>query len=155
MNKIELYSGSPEFTRKIGEKLAEVIFPPYNVLLRGELGAGKTELVRGFLAKFGFLIVRSPSFTIVNTFKTPKYNVHHIDLFRITNLEEITIRGIFDLLEERDSIRFVEWPELILDYVEKGSSLMIDFEIIENTSRKITLTCYSSELYNALSAVTK
>lgn len=154
MSKIEYYSNSPEFTRKVGYKIAEVISAPSNVLLRGELGAGKTELVRGFLARHGFSIVRSPSFTIVNTFKTSKYTIHHIDLFRITNVEEITIRGIFDLLEERDSIRFIEWPELILDYVEKGSSLMVDIEVIETTLRKITLYCDNLELYNALRAVT-
>ncbi|MGB9824763.1 MAG: tRNA (adenosine(37)-N6)-threonylcarbamoyltransferase complex ATPase subunit type 1 TsaE [Candidatus Hydrothermia bacterium] len=153
MSAFEIRTYSSAETRKIGEILVEHLAAPFNVLLKGELGAGKTELVRGFLAKHGFKIIRSPSFTIVNTFETPNYIVHHIDLFRINSLEEITIRGILDLLEEQDSIRFIEWPELILEEIDKEISVTFTFSILGETTRNIIVETLNPSLQERLRSI--
>lgn len=153
MSAFEIITYSSAETRKIGEILVEHLAAPFNVLLKGELGAGKTELVRGFLAKHGFKIIRSPSFTIVNTFETSNYIVHHIDLFRINSLEEITIRGIFDLLEEQDSIRFIEWPELIWDEIDNEISVTFTFNILGETTRSIVIETLNPKLKETLSRI--
>ena len=141
MTEFNIVTNSPEETREIGVKLAKVLMPPLDVLLIGELGAGKTELVRGFLSYFGHNVVRSPSFTVVNSFRTPYYTVHHIDLFRIRDFEEIEIRGILDLLSEVDSIRFIEWPEIIKDFLTPENSITFAINIIGEKQRHIRVNC--------------
>uniref|UniRef100_A0A7V3ZZC4 tRNA threonylcarbamoyladenosine biosynthesis protein TsaE n=1 Tax=candidate division WOR-3 bacterium TaxID=2052148 RepID=A0A7V3ZZC4_UNCW3 len=141
MTEFNIVTNSPEETREIGVKLAKVLMPPLDVLLIGELGAGKTELVRGFLSYFGHNVVRSPSFTVVNSFRTPYYTVHHIDLFRIKDFEEIEIRGILDLLSEVDSIRFIEWPEIIKDFLTPENSITFSINIIGEKQRHIRVNC--------------
>jgi len=138
MSEITVISKSAQQTRDIGQIFADLLIPPFNVLLQGELGAGKTEFVRGFLSRWGFNVVRSPSFTVVNTFNLGSFTVHHIDLFRITDVEEILIRGIFDLLDEEDSIRFIEWPELLLDKINPLYSLLLRIDVIGPNERKIS-----------------
>jgi tRNA threonylcarbamoyladenosine biosynthesis protein TsaE len=150
MIKREIVTNSPEETREIGCRLARVLLPPFDVLLIGELGAGKTELVRGFLNHFGHKIVRSPSFTVVNSFKTPNYTVHHIDLFRIKDVEEIEVRGILDLLSEPDSIRFIEWPEIIRELIKSENSIIFNIKVTGERKRLITLECRSFEICNKI-----
>ncbi|HRD22729.1 MAG TPA: tRNA (adenosine(37)-N6)-threonylcarbamoyltransferase complex ATPase subunit type 1 TsaE [Candidatus Hydrothermia bacterium] len=143
-------SSSPRKTKNIGRKLASLIEPPFDILLKGELGAGKTEFVRGFLSYWGHKIVRSPSFTVVNSFETPKYTVHHIDLFRIRDTEEILVRGILDLLLENDSIRFIEWPELVQDFISPEKSMMLEIEILGTRRRALHFRCMDKKLLKDL-----
>jgi tRNA threonylcarbamoyladenosine biosynthesis protein TsaE len=81
------------------------------VLLRGDLGAGKTEWVRGFVAALGGGGVHSPTFTLVNLYETPKGQVRHWDLYR---LGKGTDWSVLDLAEDAARAKgwtLVEWPE--------------------------------------------
>ena len=79
------------------------------VFLTGELGAGKTTLVRGILRALGFAgPVKSPTYTLIEPYE--EHEVYHFDLYRIGSSQELDFIGIDDYLAAR-SIKLIEWPE--------------------------------------------
>jgi tRNA threonylcarbamoyladenosine biosynthesis protein TsaE len=109
----EITTHSPEETIAFGRTLAELLAPPKVVLLRGDLGAGKTTLVKGIAAAFGGAEeeeVTSPTFTLVHEYRGPRANLYHIDLYRIDTQRELETLGLDDLRSE-DSVLLIEWGE--------------------------------------------
>lgn len=99
-----------EATRALGAALAETV-PAGLVCLYGELGAGKTTLVRGLLRHLGHAgAVRSPTYTLVESYQPGGRRVHHLDLYRLGHPEELEFIGLRDLLQPTDTV-LVEWPE--------------------------------------------
>src|SRR5688572_22245165 len=91
-SKIENYvSNSPEETFEIGEKVGASLKSGDVVLLYGNLGAGKTLFTKGVLYALDFDIdeVTSPSFTLVNLYKTDRFNVYHIDFWRLQENSDV------------------------------------------------------------------
>jgi tRNA threonylcarbamoyladenosine biosynthesis protein TsaE len=110
--KREIITHSPEETIAFGRTLAELLAPPKLVLLRGDLGAGKTTLVKGIAAGFGAAEeedVTSPTFTLVHEYRGPRANLYHIDLYRIDTQRELETLGLDDLRAESNSILLIEW----------------------------------------------
>src|SRR5208282_3868713 len=94
---------SPEETIAFGRSLAGLLLPPKLVLLRGDLGAGKTTLVKGIAAGFEAAKeddVTSPTFTLVHEYRGPRANLYHIDLYRIDTPRELETLGLDDLRSE-------------------------------------------------------
>ena len=102
---------SAEAQERLGAALAAGCPRPCIIFLAGDLGAGKTTLVRGFLRALGHDgPVRSPTFTLLEPYKLGSGPVFHLDLYRLGDPEELAYLGLRDLLGER-AILMVEWPE--------------------------------------------
>lgn len=109
----EITTHSAEETIAFGRTLRESLKPPKLVLLRGDLGAGKTTLVKGIAAAFDAAAeedVTSPTFTLVHEYRGPRANLYHIDLYRIDTPRELETLGLDDLRSD-NSILLIEWGE--------------------------------------------
>jgi tRNA threonylcarbamoyladenosine biosynthesis protein TsaE len=110
----ETRTRSPEETIAFGRTLAETLAPGQLVLLRGDLGAGKTTLVKGIAAAFGAADeedVTSPTFTLVHEYRGPRVNLYHIDLYRIDTQRELETLALDDLRADPAGILLIEWGE--------------------------------------------
>jgi tRNA threonylcarbamoyladenosine biosynthesis protein TsaE len=108
---IQQYLNSAEETEKFGANLFKPLPSKCLIFLYGDLGAGKTTMVRGFLRAAGYNgTVKSPTYTLVEEYSIDGRKIFHFDLYRVVDSEElewIGIRDYFDL----DSICFIEWPD--------------------------------------------
>lgn len=97
-------------TGRLGARIAEELGVGDAVLLKGDLGAGKTTLARAILQALGVEeIVPSPTFTLVQTYETKRLVVWHYDLYRIEDVEELDELGLDEALAEGAAL--IEWPE--------------------------------------------
>ena len=105
-------SNSPVETFEIGEQIGDSLKGGELILLTGGLGAGKTLLTKGILNALDFDIdeVTSPSFALVNLYHA-KFDVYHIDLWRIDTGDAAAAVGLDEILENREAIVIVEWAE--------------------------------------------
>ena len=109
----EAVTQSAEETIAFGRTLAELLTPPKFVVLRGDLGAGKTTLVKGIAAAFDAASeedVTSPTFTLIHEYRGPQAILYHIDLYRIDTPRELDTLALDDLRTE-NSILLIEWGE--------------------------------------------
>jgi len=137
----EITTHSAEETIAFGRSLAELLAPPKLVLLRGELGAGKTTLVKGIAAAFEAAAeedVTSPTFTLVHEYRGPRANLYHIDLYRIDTPRELETLGLDDLRAEQDSILLIEWGEKF-PCLQRERDFEISFERDGENVRRIKI----------------
>jgi tRNA threonylcarbamoyladenosine biosynthesis protein TsaE len=102
-------------TLAMGERVAEMLLPaPKVVVLRGDLGAGKTTLVKGIAAALGAAEtedVTSPTFTLVHEYVGPKVRLYHLDLYRLETERELLTLGLEEMADAPDALVLVEWGE--------------------------------------------
>jgi len=123
--------------KKLAAKLATVCKLGAIIYLYGDLGAGKTTFARGFLRGLGYRgHVKSPTYTLVESYDTKKASVHHFDLYRIKDPAELEHIGIREYFSKR-SICLIEWPELgapllpqadlacYMDFAKKGRTIRL------------------------------
>ncbi len=104
---------SAEETIALGRRLSAELAPPKLVVLSGDLGAGKTTLVKGLVEGFKAAAateVASPTFTLVHEFRAPGVNLYHIDLYRVDTQRELDTLALDDLRGEK-SVLLIEWGE--------------------------------------------
>lgn len=117
--------------------LANTIQPGTVLYLKGDLGAGKTTFVRGFLRALGYKgIVKSPTYTLVEEYHIAQQWIYHFDLYRITDPESLEFMGIREYFRE-DTIVLIEWPEKGGEYIP-APDVIIDIHIM-GSRRWVTL----------------
>jgi len=131
-------SHSPAETEALGEKFGRAARHGQVVALSGDLGAGKTQFVRG-LAR-GLEIptrVHSPTFTLVNEYAGGRLKLFHLDLYRLETAAQILSAGIEEFLSP-DGVSVVEWAERMADGGWRMADLKnVKIEILSETERKI------------------
>jgi tRNA threonylcarbamoyladenosine biosynthesis protein TsaE len=137
----EFFSHFPDETIAVGNELCRLLKSGQMIVLRGDLGAGKTTLVKGIAEGFHAALkddVTSPTFTLVHEYRGPEVTLFHIDLYRIDTERELMTLGIDDLRAEPGSIVLVEWGEKF-SAIREQSDAEIAIERVADNSRRITL----------------
>ena len=137
----EITTNSAEETISFGRTLAEMLAPPKLVLLRGDLGAGKTTLVKGIAAAFEAAQeedVTSPTFTLIHEYRGPRAKLYHIDLYRIDTQRELDTLALDDLRSE-NSILLIEWGEKFARFVRERD-VEIALERTGESARRIVVS---------------
>ena len=138
-NKLTL--SSLEDTKKLGQELAKEILKRKGeaavvVFLDGDLGTGKTTLVKEIIFALGVKEkVKSPTFTIIEPYELNNENIYHVDLYRIIDPTELEIIGLREYLNESKAIIFIEWPEKSYGYLKKFD-LKISLKHLSENERK-------------------
>ncbi len=126
----------------MGRELASLLAPPKLVLLRGDLGAGKTTLVKGIAEAFSAASaedVTSPTFTLIHEYRGPRVSLFHIDLYRIDTQRELDTLALDDLISD-NSILLIEWGEKFARF-ERERDLEIGLERTGKSERRVTVRC--------------
>src|ERR1700730_10177967 len=134
-------TNSPEETIALGRELASQLGPPKIVVLRGDLGAGKTTLVKGIAEGFNAAShddVTSPTFTLIHEYRGPSAALYHIDLYRIDTQRELETLGLDDVMGE-NSVLLIEWGEKFPRF-ERERDVEIAFERVSDHERRIRVS---------------
>lgn len=137
--RMEFVTHSPEETVELGANLARRLPHPCLLVLQGELGSGKTTLVKGIVSGLGIARqedVTSPSFTLVHEYGTDR-KVYHADLYRVESARDQMTLGLEDLLEQEDTV-IVEWGEKLIDQ-DVDVQVRIRMELLQGEDRRITV----------------
>ncbi len=138
----EYITHSAQETMALGRKLAPALKSARMVILRGELGAGKTTLVKGIaegLQAASQDDVTSPTFTLIHEFRGPDVNLFHVDLYRVDTLRELDTLGLDELFAEDGNLVLLEWGEKFPRFVRERD-VEICLERIGEQERKIRVT---------------
>jgi tRNA threonylcarbamoyladenosine biosynthesis protein TsaE len=144
METREFITHSPEETVALGRTLTQMLAPPRLVLLRGDLGAGKTTLVKGIAEAFHAAAqedVTSPTFTLIHEYRGPVVNLYHIDLYRVDTPRQLETLGLDDLISD-DSILLVEWGEKFARFVRERD-VEVSLERIGENDRRVLVSTKS------------
>ena len=127
---------SPNEMIKVARSLAPLFGEGDVIALKGTLGVGKTTFVRALIQMLTGkkTDVPSPTFTLLQTYDTPKFTIHHFDFYRLKNPEEAYEIGIEDAFES--GVCLIEWPEKIANLLPSDSK-SICFEIQDDGARHI------------------
>jgi tRNA threonylcarbamoyladenosine biosynthesis protein TsaE len=141
MTAREFTTHSADDTIQLGRDLAGILQPPKLVVLRGDLGAGKTTLVKGIAEGFEAAReedVTSPTFTLIHEYHGPAVDIYHIDLYRIDTQRELETLGLDDLLRE-NSLILIEWGEKFPRF-EQERDVDIALERVGENQRRVRVS---------------
>ena len=144
-----LISHSPEETLAIGEAWGREAQRGWVIGLSGDLGAGKTQLVKGIARGLGSPArVHSPTFALLNEYDGGRLTLFHLDLYRLNNRDDVLIAGLEEYLVRPDAVAVVEWIERWLPFEVQGSkskvqssarvTRLVSIETLGETERRIT-----------------
>ncbi len=121
-----LRTRSENGTLGLGQIMTELLLAPKLVVLRGDLGMGKTTLVRGMAAALGADAdeVTSPTFTLVHEYKGKKTRLVHLDLYRLETENELETVGLWEMAEAPDALVLVEWGDKFPSVMERADAVV-------------------------------
>jgi tRNA threonylcarbamoyladenosine biosynthesis protein TsaE len=139
----------------LGQCLSRSSKRPGVIYLRGDLGTGKTTLVRGLLRGFGYHgKVKSPTYTLVEPYPIDGLTIYHLDLYRLGSPEELEWIGIRDLLGE-SALLLVEWPEqgdgvlpaadLVISLAYRGQGRDLRFQALTAAGKLMVAACLQQD----------
>ena len=120
------------------DELEQLISTQKIFIFHGDLGSGKTTLIKTLLQRLNVQHVNSPTFSIINNYySSTNGEIYHVDGYRIENEDEVENLGFQDIIDE-DCLCFIEWPEKFLNFLPKN---YVEIKIkVLNTQRIITLS---------------
>jgi len=137
---VTFISHNPAETESLGESWGRAAQRGRVIALSGELGAGKTQLVKGIARGLGIAAcVHSPTFTLVNEYGGGRLRLFHLDLYRLETPEQIAAAGLEEFLRS-DGVTVIEWAEKMLNdefRVKSKNWLLVKIEIVAETERRI------------------
>jgi tRNA threonylcarbamoyladenosine biosynthesis protein TsaE len=136
---LDFISHSPEQTQRFGVRFGELLRPGDVILLRGDLGAGKTTLAQGIARGWGAIdAASSPTFVLINEYRrADNARLVHLDAFRLGSGAEIELLGLDDLFDRGDPI-MIEWPERLEGFLpEQG--LTAHLRWVDDSRRSVHL----------------
>ncbi|MBS1797998.1 MAG: tRNA (adenosine(37)-N6)-threonylcarbamoyltransferase complex ATPase subunit type 1 TsaE [Acidobacteria bacterium] len=137
-----LTSAAPQDTFDLGERIGAALRGGEMLLLAGGLGAGKTLLTKGILYALDYDVdeVTSPSFTLVNLYRTENFDVYHIDLWRIDERADAAREiGLEEILEDRKAVTIVEWPERLKNFAFPEKTYAVEIAGDGDLPREISI----------------
>ena len=144
----ELILNDYKETIALAERFSSLLKGGEIIGLCGELGSGKTAFVKGVMSGLGYRgYVKSPTFTIVNSYKTEHLVVHHFDIYRLSSFEELNLMG-FETYSGGDTVIFIEWFDRF-EELTRLRHIRVDFEYLDVTTRRILFSTDYPE-YNDL-----
>ena len=117
-----MYKYSLDKLKEIANNLVKSINSPYTILLKGNLGAGKTTFTQFFLEPILIdknQVITSPTFNIINVYDTIKGQIWHVDLYRLESMDDVENIGLLEFINY--GIAIIEWPDIILDYITNSN----------------------------------
>ncbi|HEX4055860.1 MAG TPA: tRNA (adenosine(37)-N6)-threonylcarbamoyltransferase complex ATPase subunit type 1 TsaE [Tepidisphaeraceae bacterium] len=126
-------------TESIAAELAQTLVPGDCVALEGQLGAGKTQFVRGLAAALGAnpRAVSSPTFVLLNIYRGGRLTLFHLDAYRVHGAEDFESIGFVELLEQ-EGVVVVEWSDRIAQILPERR-IHVTIEVLGKTDRRITV----------------
>lgn len=143
MKTKEFISKLPEETFELGERIGESLRGGEAILLAGGLGAGKTLLTKGILNALDFDVdeVTSPSFTLVNLYKTESFEVYHIDFWRLDENSDAAFSiGLDEIFEDVTAVVIIEWAEKLQKFSFPAKVIRVKIEGDGDEPRKISIS---------------
>ena len=131
---MEIITESEKETINAAKEYAKTLKTGDVVLLKGDLGAGKTEFVKGVAEYFGFMGVTSPTYAYLNVYGD---YIYHYDCYRLSSGEDAEALGLTDYFG-KDDICLIEWPENIESVLPENAKTVV-IEKVDNDKRKIIL----------------
>ncbi len=138
----EYVCATPEDTFDAGEKLGKTLTGGEMILLAGGLGAGKTLFTKGILYALDFDVdeVTSPSFTLVNLYKTERFDVYHVDLWRLDENSDVAFAvGLNEISEDETAVVIIEWSERLKKFSFPEKTVRVEISGDGDDARKLRI----------------
>lgn len=151
MKRLSLFLADSEAMEALGAQIASCAVGGETIYLHGNLGAGKTTLVRGYMRALGHTgAVKSPTYTLVEPYELNGHRAYHFDLYRLGDAEELEYMGIRDYIDG-ESVMLVEWPQ-------RGEGILptadIDITIeYADSGRKLTMESHTEQGENLIQCI--
>ncbi len=134
----QITTQSTEETEAFAEQFALNLTGGEVLLLKGELGAGKTHFVKGLARGLGIdEVITSPTFALHNEYRG-RLTLNHFDFYRIENSEEVEITGLNELFYDKDAVSAIEWSERIVDLLPTRCTT-VQIDKLGDNMRRITI----------------